>query len=89
MPPLTDEQIKRFLQVCVSRAGAEELLMPREMIRDYLSLLNILRDNKDLHFDDIMKDFESKPQETEAQYVQSGSEEKEKKPKISLFDLEI
>lgn len=88
-PPLTDEQIERFLQVSVSRAGAEELLMPREMIRDYLSLLNILRDNKDLQFDDVMKDFESRRTEPEAKESSADCAEKEKKPKISLFDLEF
>ena len=88
-PPLTDEQIERFLQVSVSRAGAEELLMPREMIRDYLSLLNILRDNKGLQFDDVMKDFESRRTEPEAQEPSADRAEKEKKPKISLFDLEF
>ena len=88
-PPLTDEQIERFLQVSVSRAGAEELLMPREMIRDYLSLLNILRDNKGLQFDDVMKDFESRPTEPEAKEPSADCAEKEKKPKISLFDLEF
>ncbi len=88
-PPLTDEQIERFLQVSVSRAGAEELLMPREMIRDYLSLLNILRDNKGLQFDDVMKDFESRPTKPEAKEPSADRAEKEKKPKISLFDLEF
>lgn len=88
-PPLTDEQIERFLQVSVSRAGAEELLMPREMIRDYLSLLNILRDNKGLQFDDVMKDFESRRTEPEAKEPSADRAEKEKKPKISLFDLEF
>ena len=87
--PLTDAEIERFLQVSVSRAGAEELLMPREMIRDYLSLLNILRDNKDLHFDDVMKDFETKLQEKPLSETSEDGTDKEKKEKISLFDLEF
>ncbi len=88
-PPLSDEEIERFLRISASRAGAEELLMPREMIRDYLSLLNILRDNKDLHFDDVMKDFEAKPTQNFSNSESENDTKNDKKQKISLFDLEF
>ena len=89
VPPLSDEEIERFLRISASRAGAEELLMPREMIRDYLSLLNILRDNKDLHFDDVMKDFEAKPTQNFSNSESENDTKNDKKQKISLFDLEF
>lgn len=89
VPPLSDEEIERFLHISASRAGAEELLMPREMIRDYLSLLNILRDNKDLHFDDVMKDFEAKPTQNFSNSESEIDTKTDKKQKISLFDLEF
>lgn len=88
-PPLSDEEIERFLQISASRAGAEELLMPRELIRDYLSLLNILRDNKDLHFDDVMKDFEARPTQNFSNSESENDTKNDKKQKISLFDLEF
>lgn len=88
-PPLSDEEIERFLHISASRAGAEELLMPREMIRDYLSLLNILRDNKGLHFDDVMKDFEAKPTQNFSNSESENDTKTDKKQKISLFDLEF
>lgn len=89
VPPLSDEEIERFLHISASRAGAEELLMPREMIRDYLSLLNILRDNKGLHFDDVMKDFEAKPTQNFSNSESENDTKNDKKQKISLFDLEF
>ena len=88
-PPLSDEEIERFLQISASRAGAEELLMPRELIRDYLSLLNILRDNKDLHFDDVIKDFEARPTQNFSNSESENDTKNDKKQKISLFDLEF
>ena len=89
VPPLSDEEIERFLHISASRAGAEDLLMPREMIRDYLSLLNILRDNKGLHFDDVMKDFEAKPTQNFSNSESENDTKNDKKQKISLFDLEF
>ena len=55
-PPLTDSEIEAFMRLALSRIGAEELITPREIIRDFLTLLNILRDNKGARFEDIIKD---------------------------------
>ena len=52
--PITDEQIETFLSGALAKAGAEELITPREIIRDYLTLLNILRDNPDADFDKLI-----------------------------------
>ena len=54
-PPVTDSQIETFMNLALSRAGAEELITPREIIRDFLTLLNILRDNKDARFEELIK----------------------------------
>ena len=45
------EQMQAFLMDALQRAGAEELMTPREMIRNYLSLLAVLRDNPDATFE--------------------------------------
>lgn len=42
---VTDEEMQQFLAHCLSRIGADALITPREMIRDYISLLNILYQN--------------------------------------------
>jgi hypothetical protein len=44
-PRITDEQQQEFLKLCLSRAGADTMITPREIIRDYISLLNILMQN--------------------------------------------
>ncbi len=54
--PLTDEQVEAFMNHALSRAGAEELITPREIIRDFLTLLNILRDNPGAKFEELIKD---------------------------------
>lgn len=47
---VSEAQMAQFLAQTLDRAGAEEMLTPREMIRNYLSLLAILRDNPDADF---------------------------------------
>ncbi len=51
---LSDAQKQEFLSVALARAGASELLTPREMIRDFMTLLQILADNPDADFDKIL-----------------------------------
>ena len=50
IPRVTDEQMVQFLQVSTARAGADTMITPREMIRDYMSLLNILYQNPTAEF---------------------------------------
>ena len=51
---ITEEQIVRFLEISLSRAGADSMVTPREMIRDYLTVLNILYQNQEASFDDVV-----------------------------------
>ena len=53
-PALSNEQMQRFLAASLDRAGAEELITPRELIRNFLSLLAILRDNPEVDFSVLM-----------------------------------
>jgi len=46
-PRITREEMADFLKICLSRAGADSLITPREIIRDYISVLNILMQNED------------------------------------------
>ena len=52
---VTDEQSAAFLSDCLSRAGADTMITPREIIRDFLEVLNILRQNPEASFDDVVK----------------------------------
>ena len=85
--PLSDEHIECFLTTALSKTGADELITPREIIRDYLTLLNILRDNKDARFEELVESIEIKtegiPTEQNNEYAPA------KKEKISIFDIDI
>ena len=52
--PLSDEQDKAFLVACLSKAGADTMITPREIIRSYISLLHILRQNPEADFSSVM-----------------------------------
>ncbi len=54
-PRITDENLIAFLQLCYDKIGADSLLTPREVIRDFLNILNILHQNPDVAFDDVIK----------------------------------
>ncbi len=87
-PPLSDTQIEQFMNAALSKAGAEEMITPREIIRDYLTLLNILRDNKDASFESLVKNigFSSHTDDPEER---SEAPAFAPKPKIGLFDIDI
>lgn len=96
--PLTDAEVERFVRHALDKAGAEELITPREIIRDYLTLLNILRDNEGATFDGLIKnvqftraDIDSDAKEVDREpptcFPASRSESTPKK--IDLFDIDI
>lgn len=77
-PRVTEEQQAQFLREAVSRTGADTMMTPREMIRDYMSVLNILLQNPSAGFTDVVRS-------TASQAAAAAEETKE----ISLDDIEI
>lgn len=53
-PRITNEEMVQFLNICLERAGADSMITPREMLRDYMTVLNILMQNPQAHFSDIV-----------------------------------
>ena len=51
---ITEDEMTEFLKSSLSRAGAEEMITPREIIRDYVSLLDLLLQNPDASFRQIV-----------------------------------
>ncbi len=49
---VTDADRIEFLNICTSRAGADSMITPREMLRDYMTVLNILMQNPTAQFSD-------------------------------------
>lgn len=53
-PRITEEEMVQFLQLCLDRAGADAMITPREMLRDYMTVLGILMQNPAACFADIV-----------------------------------
>lgn len=55
---ISGEDQLEFMRICMRRAGADMMITPREMLRDYMTVLNILMQNPDLGFADIARGLE-------------------------------
>ena len=53
-PRITAEQQKQFLLLALSRAGGDSMMTPREILRDYMTVLNILMQNPEADFERIV-----------------------------------
>lgn len=51
---ITPEQMQQFLSLCLSRAGADSMITPREMLRDYMTVLHILMQNEQATFEEVV-----------------------------------
>ena len=45
---ITDDDIQMFMEEMFNKPGADEFLTPREVIRDFINILSILRQNPNL-----------------------------------------
>lgn len=53
-PRITPNQTAEFLKICLERAGADTMITPREIIRDYINILNILLQNENANFASVV-----------------------------------
>ena len=51
---LTQQEFEEFLQEIVNRLGAETLLTPGEIVRDFLSVMNILQQNPEMSLSQLI-----------------------------------
>lgn len=58
---LTPNDLQEFMQEVVTRLGAEELLTPREVVRDFITVLNLLHQNPNIAFGQIIHGPSFKP----------------------------
>ena len=54
-PLLTQEQMVAFMEMVSNRIGAEKLLTPREVTRDFLTLLSLLHQNPQESFESLTR----------------------------------
>ena len=81
-PRITEEEKQRFLLRCLDRAGADEMITPREILREYLTVLDLLLQNPDAAFADIVGGVDPTP-------AAGGSAEAEKDDFFDLPELKI
>lgn len=53
---ITDEQMRDFLSLCLGKAGADSMITPREIIRSYLTLLQLMRQNPEAEFKALLSE---------------------------------
>jgi len=58
---LTNRELKEFVREIINRLGAEALLTPGEIVRDFMSVLNILFQNPKISFWELIHDAKFKP----------------------------
>ena len=58
---ITEDEMIRFLELSLARAGADNMITPREMLRDYMTVLNILMQNENATLEDIIGATEPMP----------------------------
>lgn len=55
---ISDEDIKMYMEEIFNKPGADEFLTPREVIRDFLNILNLLRQNPTADKKDLISQVE-------------------------------
>jgi hypothetical protein len=53
---VSDEELIGFMQIVANRLGADELLTPREVLRDFTSILNVIHQNPERSFASMLGD---------------------------------
>lgn len=79
---LAPEKCEEFLRAMLDRAGAEEMVTPREIIRDFLTLLDILRENPSATFAKLMEEISPTPKRQDEEPPPAGGAG-------FLFDLKL
>ena len=83
---LTEEQLVSFLQVEFGRVGADTHLTPREVIRDFIELLDIVYQNPGTDVDALLKS-DAFSGAVEAPAVAAGGADKDVDPKFAEFTI--
>lgn len=88
--PIQPQETEVFLRSALGRAGAEEMVTPREIIRDYLSLLAILRDHPEATFAEMLAKENGAPEkESPAKGTPLPGANETTKRTVSVFDLDL
>lgn len=83
-----DERTADFLRGELARAGADEMVTPREIIRDYVTLLDLLYQNPDASYETVCRRAVSAAQ-AEADAPEEAPAAPAAPPKVELDELEL
>ena len=90
---ITEDEMRDFLVSSLSREGADTMITPREIIRDYVTLLDLLYTNEDKTYSDIAGSIGRTTVAKNIDEAADGGDEKTEKPaekpKITLDDIEF
>lgn len=88
-PRITVEEMTEFLRASLSRAGADTLITPREIIRDYMTMLNILYQNTGIGAREVMGKLSAEQNRPDTQPASSSDDSAAKKNAFTLDDIDF
>lgn len=89
---ITEDNMRDFLASSLSREGADTMITPREIIRDFVTLLDLLLTNPDKTFADIVGSVNRTAVAAnidEAEDQASTPAQAPQKPEITLDDIQF
>lgn len=77
---VSDDQLKGFMEETLSRLGAQRFSTPREIIRDFITVLNLIHQHPELEFEAVVHGTDYKPSAAaiDVEAVTSLQEEEDK-----------
>jgi hypothetical protein len=84
-PRITEAEQIEFLSLCLARAGSDSMMTPREVLRDYLTVLNILFQNPNADFAAIVAHLSGEDAAPPVQSPETVAEKREFSPEDIVF----
>jgi hypothetical protein len=84
---ITDDQITAFIDKSLERIGADQLLTPREVVRDFTAILNILQQNPDTTFETLVGELQPMQSTADPEALTPGSEISDDNGEFSTFTV--
>lgn len=72
---ITDEDTKLYMEEMFNKPGADEFLTPREVIRDFLNILSIIRQNPSVEKSQLISNIEISDERPSEEYLIDSIEE--------------
>ena len=90
---ISEGDILNFLKIYMSRVGAGTLVTPREIIRDLLTVLDILYQNPEADFNNIIKreekNFNRNPAQDKDDEIPESEDDENKEPAQKAFEMKF